>query len=136
MVVDRDEALERLRDARDATPLEARQRDDPIAGDDPAPGQEQLVPPPLGGERTHVRRDAVSFEQQLHGVARLSPEQLERRALGADESQLHALDSARVEPGSGHQRELVGRQAPDRAGGHDERDAPHRAALDLARAGA
>ena len=130
--VDRNESLERLRDAGDSRALQPRERHDPVGREDLVADQQQLAGSRFGGMDAGVQADAPSGEDRRDRVARLSPEQLERGDLGSDDRELDAGDLALGDPRRRHERELVRRKAPDGTGGDGEEDMAHRAGLDLA----
>ena len=86
MRVDRDEALERLRDAADLRALQPREGDDAVGGDDPVRDEKQLAGSRLGGICASVDLDPALVEEGLHRLARVAPEQVQRLVLGRDES--------------------------------------------------
>ena len=64
----------------------------------------------------------ASSRSCCHGVAGCRAEDAQRRRLGGDERHVHVVDSHPANLGGGHQGELVERQRPRRAAGHDEGD--------------
>ncbi len=103
------------RQAFDRRPFEQRQRDDALDV------EHARLP-----RRLHMQPDPGEVEQ----VAHTGVEQLQRLGLGRDEVQLRA-HAHLVRAGREHQRELVERQRPVRAGRDDERERAQVALLDV-----
>ena len=131
MLVDGDEALERLRDPADSRALQPRESDDAIGDDDAFAHEKKLAVPRLRRIRAGVKDDSSLVEQIADRVARLPSEDSKRLILGRHEADGHARDLPAGDPGGGHQRQLVCRQAPDGADRNCEDDGSRLAGLDL-----
>ena len=108
MLVDGDEALERLRDPADSGALQPREGDHAICDDDPVADEKKLAVACLRRIHTGVEHDPAFVEQVSNSATRLTSEEPERLVLGRGETDRHAGDSLRGDPGGGHQRKLVG----------------------------
>jgi hypothetical protein len=131
VLVDRHEPLDRLRDAVDLLPAQARERDDSVGRDRPAREGEQLAVADRDRRDTADEEDARLVEQAADGLARRVAEELERLGLGRDHAQLDAVAPDRRQMRGRHERELVGRQRPGRSPWHREGDPAHVAPLEL-----
>ena len=131
MLVDGNEAVERLRQAVDTGAAQTRQRDDTVDVYLPLLDEAHLPVDELGYMRRRYELDVAFLQQLADRRATRAPEELERTLLGRDERELDALDLIGAEMRCGQQRELVQRQRPDRTRGHDERDSTYLARSDL-----
>jgi hypothetical protein len=120
--VDRNESLDRLRQAVDPRPAQAWQGDDAVGRDASLGDEAQLVIDELDRAGARLDGDPPLLEQLAHRLASRAAEQLQRLVLRGDERQLDVVELALGEVGRGHQGELVDRQRPDGSPGHDEGD--------------
>ncbi len=131
MLVDGDEALERLRDPADSRALQARESDHAIRDDDALAHEKKLAVTRLRRIRAGMNDDSSLVEQIADRAARLQSEDSKRLILGRHEADSHTGDLPAGDPSGGHQRQLVCRQAPDGADRNCEDDGPRLARLDL-----
>ncbi len=131
MGIDRDEAVEGLGDTADPRTSQQGQRHDAISSQDGPVGQKQLAVAGFGGVRPRVDTDSPRREHRAHRFTGVPAEKLQRLVLGSDEDdvQIHAPSRR---PPRGHQRELVGGNAPSSTERHDKGDPADSALTNLA----
>jgi hypothetical protein len=130
VVVDGNEPVLVVGEARDRRPGERWDGDHPVDEHTAAAGQDELAPAYHRGPRRCAHMDAPAREQGLEGCGRGGAEELERVLFGRDQPYLSGTAMLAQVP-CGHEGEFVERQRPHPLRGEGEGDRSHRSVHEL-----